>query len=167
LSVVRQVFVGLPGLRLPLFYLPTVILTIIWYSITHSLFHPRLKTFLFCKSFPPQPFLIHYMDSPDCLLLFLSIYVSYFLVFLFLHFLVVGSVQQIKLTHVGFRAHVKIASRIVSYITRTYVNSQGNSCSESRRRKRKGCGWLGSRVVSMLDSGVEGPGSNRSRDAVG
>ena len=33
-------------------YLPTVILTIIWYSITHSLFHSRLKTFLFCKSFP-------------------------------------------------------------------------------------------------------------------
>jgi len=28
-------------------------------------------------------------------------------------------------------------------------------------------GWLGSRVVSMLDSGAEGPGSNRSRDAVG
>ena len=27
--------------------------------------------------------------------------------------------------------------------------------------------WLGSRVVSMLDSGAEGPGSNRSRDAVG
>jgi len=28
-------------------------------------------------------------------------------------------------------------------------------------------GWLGSRVVSMLDWGAEGPGSNRSRDAVG
>ena len=28
-------------------------------------------------------------------------------------------------------------------------------------------GWLGSRLVSVLDSGVEGPGSNRSRDAVG
>jgi len=28
-------------------------------------------------------------------------------------------------------------------------------------------GWLGSRVVSMLDSGAEGPGLNRSRDAVG
>jgi len=27
-------------------------------------------------------------------------------------------------------------------------------------------GWLGIRVVSMLDSGAEGPGSNRSRDAV-
>ena len=27
-------------------------------------------------------------------------------------------------------------------------------------------GWLGSRVVSVLDSGAEGPGSNRSRDAV-
>ena len=38
-------------------YLPTVILTIIWYSITHSLYHSRLKTFLFCKSFPLQPFL--------------------------------------------------------------------------------------------------------------
>jgi len=31
--------------------------TIMWYSITHSLFHSRLKTFLFCKSFPLQPFL--------------------------------------------------------------------------------------------------------------
>ena len=40
-----------------------------------------------------------------------------FLLFSFsvLHFLVVVSVRQIKLTHVGFRAHVKIASRIVSY----------------------------------------------------
>ena len=28
-------------------------------------------------------------------------------------------------------------------------------------------GWLGSRVVSVLDSDAEGPGSNRSRDAVG
>ena len=27
--------------------------------------------------------------------------------------------------------------------------------------------WLDSRVLSMLDSGTEGPGSNRSRDAVG
>ena len=26
-------------------------------SIAHSLFHSRLKTYLFCKSFPPQPFL--------------------------------------------------------------------------------------------------------------
>ena len=40
--------------------------------ITHSLFHSRLKTFFFRKSFQAQPFLfffrIHYMDSPDCLL---------------------------------------------------------------------------------------------------
>ena len=28
-------------------------------------------------------------------------------------------------------------------------------------------GWLGSRVVSVLDSGAEGPGSNLSHDAVG
>ena len=33
------------------------------------------------------------------------------------YLLVVGSVRYIKLTHVGFRAHVKIASRIVSYRT--------------------------------------------------
>jgi len=32
-----------------------------------------------------------------------------------LHFLVVVSVRWIKLTRVGFRAHVKLASRIVSY----------------------------------------------------
>ena len=30
-----------------------------------------------------------------------------------------------------------------------------------------GWGWLGSRVVTVLDSGAEGPGSNCSRDAVG
>jgi len=30
-----------------------------------------------------------------------------------------------------------------------------------------GEGWLGGRVVSVLDSGAEGPGSNRSCDAVG
>ena len=35
----------------------TVILTVIWYYITHSLFLSRLKTFLLCKFFPLQPFL--------------------------------------------------------------------------------------------------------------
>ena len=63
-------------------------------------FYSRLKTFLFCKSFPPQPFLFllqdsPYMDSPDCLLLFLSISVFYFFLF-FLHFFVVGSVRTLK-----------------------------------------------------------------------
>ena len=43
------------------------------------------------------------------------------LVFMFLHFLVVGSVRKIKLTHVGFRALVKIAPRIVSCRGRTQV----------------------------------------------
>jgi len=32
-----------------------------------------------------------------------------------LHFLVVGALRYTKLTHVGFQAHSKIASRIVSY----------------------------------------------------
>ena len=39
----------------------------------------------------------------------------YFLLFFVLHFLVVGFVRQTEPTHVGFRARVKIASRIVSY----------------------------------------------------
>ena len=34
-------------------------------------------------------------------------------------------------------------------------------------RRLMGPGCLGSRVVSVLDSGTEGPGSNRRRDAVG
>ena len=48
------------------------------------------------------------------------------------------------------------------------------SAAEQPRRRRavdfhavQLLGWLGSRVVSVLDSGAEGPGSNRSRDAVG
>ena len=49
-----------------------------------------MMTFLFYKSFPLQPFFFFfrtdYMDSPDCLLLLLSISVFYFLVFLFYTF---------------------------------------------------------------------------------
>ena len=69
-----------------------------WCFITHSHFHSRLKTFS-RKSFPPQPFLFLLRDSlhgfpiPDCLLLFLSIFVFNFSVFLFLHFLVVLCVR--------------------------------------------------------------------------
>ena len=33
------------------------------YPITHSLFHSRLKSFLFCKSSLPQPFLFLLQDS--------------------------------------------------------------------------------------------------------
>ena len=52
-----------------------------WYSITHSLFHSRLKSFLFYRSLSFVSFKIHYMDFPDCLLLLLSI--SVFLLFSF------------------------------------------------------------------------------------
>jgi len=58
------------------------------------------------------------MDSPDCLLLLLSISVFYLVLLSFfsvLHFLVVVSVRSTKLTHVGFRAHIKTASRSVAY----------------------------------------------------
>jgi len=53
---------GFPGLFTDM--LLTVILTIITYyyqfSIPHSLFHSRFETFLFCKSFPLQPFLFFF-----------------------------------------------------------------------------------------------------------
>jgi len=58
-----------------------------YFSITHSLVQSRLKTFLFCKSFPPQPFIVFfrtdYRDSPRLLLLLLSISVFTFQFFCF------------------------------------------------------------------------------------
>ena len=91
-----------------------------WYSITHSLFHSRLKSFLFCKSSLPPDF--PFSHSGFTIWISQTVYFTSehirlftFYFFCFLHFLVVGSVRQIKLTYVGFRAHVKIASRIVSY----------------------------------------------------
>jgi len=56
---------------------------------------PTVASFFFLET--------DHMDSPDCLLTLLSISVFYVLVFfLFFRFLVVGSVRQIKLTHVSF-----------------------------------------------------------------
>ena len=52
---------------------PTIILLVF-----HHSFIPGLKPSFFCKSFPPQPFLFFsrtdYMDSPDCLLLSISVF---------------------------------------------------------------------------------------------
>ena len=57
--------------------------------ITHSLFHSRLKTFFFCKSFPLQPLLFFfktdYMISQTSTVTS-SIGCFYFLVFLFYNF---------------------------------------------------------------------------------
>jgi len=64
-----------------------------------------------------------------------SISVFTFLFFSVLQFLVVVSVRYIKLTHVGFRAHVKIASRIVSY--RSSGISWTISCKQSAPRFRQ------------------------------
>ena len=50
-------------------------------SITPSLFHFKLKTFLLCKFFPLQLFFFFrtdFTDSLDCLLILLSISVFYF-----------------------------------------------------------------------------------------
>ena len=86
-------------------------------SPTHS-FIPGLKPFFSPNpSYRSLPFLLQ--DSlhgfPRLLTVTTEHICLYFLVYLFLHFLVVGSVRLIKLTNVGFWAHVKIASRIVLY----------------------------------------------------
>ena len=110
-------------------YLPTVILIIIrslsqLYYITHSLFHSRLKTFLFYKSFPTAAFPFSSSGFttwiPQTVYCHFLAYQSFTFQFLIFTLFSFGSVPQIKLTHVGFRAHVKrkhvkIASRIVSY----------------------------------------------------
>ena len=66
---------------------PTVIVNIISFPMTHSLFHS--KTFLFCKSFSLQPFLFFFRTDymiPQILLILLSTSVFYLLVFLFYTF---------------------------------------------------------------------------------
>jgi len=83
------------------------------------LFHSGLNTSLFSRSFSAQP---SFSSSgltpriPQTVYRYFWAYLFFtFLVFPFFQFLVVGSVQQIKPTHVSFCLHVKIASRIVSY----------------------------------------------------
>jgi len=59
--------------------------------------------------------------------------------FLFSHFLVVGSVRYKKLIYVSFSAHVKIASRIVSYRSALLAFLQAYSAATlARLRKRPG-----------------------------
>ena len=53
------------------------------------------------------------MDSLDCLPILLSMFVFYFLVFWFFHFLLVGTVQYIKLTRSAFNCALK--QHILSY----------------------------------------------------
>ena len=76
--------------------LPKSYLLLLGNSITHSLSHSTLKTFFFCKSFLPQPFLFLLRDSLHGFLRLFSVISEHIcflvLVLLFLNFLVVGSV---------------------------------------------------------------------------
>ena len=84
-------------------YTVVMLLTFILIIISRpSLFHHPLTLSFQTLNLPflqiphrslPFFFRTDYTDSPDSLLLLLSISVYYFLVFLFLHFLVVGSVR--------------------------------------------------------------------------
>jgi len=95
----------------------TATLIIISFS-SHTLsFIQDLKPSFFCKSFPLQSFFFFFSTDymiPQTFTVTSSIGCFYFLVVLFYNFFVVGSVRYIKPTYVGFRAHIKIASRIVA-----------------------------------------------------
>ena len=75
-------------------------------------------------------------STDDCLPILLRI--SFFLLsrFSVLHFSVVGSVLSINLTHVDFQAHVKIASRIVSYVVRYSQGLSSDAVSSYQYRKK-------------------------------
>ena len=91
------------------------LITVIIHHPLNLSFHPRFKIFYSCKLFRPQPFFsftTEYTDSPDCLLILLSISVFTFSLY-FPDFFVFGFVWQIKLTYVSFSAHFKIASPTV------------------------------------------------------
>ena len=103
-------------------------------------------------------FRIHYMDSSHCLLLLLSIFrLLLFSFFLFLHFFVVGSVRQIKLTHINFRLHVEIAYRIVSYSRRhSSCNVAGFVFSVAQRRLGRRIETARRRSGNRYDTGRDG-----------
>jgi len=94
-----------------------LLLSVFHHPLCHSLFHSWLKTSFSANpshrslSFSSSGFTTWIPQTVYCY--FWAYSVVYFLVFfLFLHFLIAGSVRWIKLTHVGFRAHVKISYRI-------------------------------------------------------
>jgi len=93
-------------------------------------FHSRLKIFLFLQILPTAAFFFFRTDCiiPQTFTVTSSVICFYFFSFSVLQFLVVVSVRWIKLTHVGFRGHVKIASCIVSYRIETRVKYRGGHC---------------------------------------
>jgi len=123
------------------------------FSITHSLFHSRLKTFLFCKSFPLQPFFFFfrtdYMDSPDFTV------TSERTRFRFLVF-------RFTLFNCCFRAHVKIASRIVSHREpNVHVYLRHVCCGVARRAVRLRLLWL----TAEFPAPASAPGAYSSRES--
>ena len=101
-----------------------------------------LKTFLFCKSFPLQPFFFFFRTDymiPQTFTVTSEHIRFYFLVFFCFYtiYTVVVSARLIKLTHVGFRAHVKIASRIVLYTD--WLQTQRTTSSGGAAGRGAGC----------------------------
>jgi len=86
------------------------------------------------------------------------------------YIVIIGIVIWLARTGASF----KVCSQHMNWTEQQFVNwslVQFSSCAVNKSLwvigVLAGIGWLGSRVVSVLDSGAEGPGSNRSCDAVG
>ena len=81
------------------------------HPFTPSLFHSRLKTFLFCKSFPPKPTFSSSALTPRIPRTVYRYFWAYaFLVCSLPVLHCCCSVLQINLTHVGSWTHVRISS---------------------------------------------------------
>jgi len=71
------------------------------------------------------------------------------------------------LVFAGLPTTTTYKSTIITPLPADYNHTITMSSASSLTALLNNDGWLGSRVVSVLDSGAEGPSSNRSRDAVG
>ena len=79
-------------------------------------------------------------------------------------------IHKPEVHNVGYRnaarggpRHDQLCVRLSLYFGIIIYSIDNNSFTDVSSELR----WLGSRVVSVLESGAEGLGSNRSRDAVG
>ena len=63
------------------------------------------------------------------------------------------------------KPQIKVPYRSACFLRPTEIFRTMTGCSSYNSFKSSG--WLGSRVVSVLDSGAEGLRSNRSREVVG
>ena len=80
-------------------------------------------------------------------------------------FLVVVSVRYVKPIHVGFRAHVKIASRIVSYCSRSPFLGSGMNVENVHSYRHSPVSQIATHILCILSRTVSPPALNSSAGA--